>query len=48
VVVVGDAARLVTPLGRFGQVHVMNRDLGVERVVTQDPTAPLELGPSLP
>jgi predicted Zn-dependent peptidase len=48
VVVVGDAARLVTPLSRFGQVHVMNRDLGVERVVTQDPTAPLELGPSLP
>jgi zinc protease len=47
VVVVGDAARLLTPLSHFGQVHVLNpsRDFQVERVVTQDPTAPLELLP---
>ncbi len=44
VVVVGDAAQLVTPLSRFGQVHVLDpqRDFQTERVVSQDPTAPLE------
>lgn len=47
VVVVGNAARLLTPLSHFGQVHVLNpsRDFRVDRVVTQDPTAPLELPP---
>ena len=50
VVAVGDAARLITPLSHFGQVHVLNpaRDFHVERVVTQDPTAPLELQRSAP
>jgi zinc protease len=45
VVAVGDAARLITPLSHFGQVHVLNPQQGfrVERVVTQDPTAPLDL-----
>lgn len=44
VVVVGDAARLLTPLRRFGQVHLLDaeRDFRTERVVSQDPTAPLE------
>lgn len=44
VVVVGDAERLLTPLSRFGQVHLLDaeRDLRTERVVSQDPTAPLE------
>jgi hypothetical protein len=48
VVVVGDATRLLTPLRRFGQVHLLDadRDLQTERVVSQDPTAPLE-GPIL-
>jgi len=45
VVAVGDAAQLITALSHFGQVHVLNPEQGfrVERVVTQDPTAPLEL-----
>lgn len=47
VVVVGDATRLMTPLSRFGQVHLLaaERDFQTERVVSQDPTAPLE-GPA--
>jgi zinc protease len=50
VVAVGDAARLIAPLSHFGQVHVLNPEQGfrVERVVTQDPTAPLDLEPSDP
>jgi predicted Zn-dependent peptidase len=50
VVVVGDAARLVTPLSHFGQVHVVDpeRDFKLERVVTQDPTAPLVVKPKPP
>ncbi|HEU4579306.1 MAG TPA: insulinase family protein [Polyangiaceae bacterium] len=41
VVMVGDAQRLVTPLRRFGQVHVSSaaRNLQVERVLSQDPSA---------
>lgn len=44
VVVVGDAERLLTPLSRFGQVHLLDpkRDFQTERVVSQDPTAALE------
>lgn len=42
IVVVGNARQLVTPLSRFGQVHLLDTNLQTERVVSQDPTAPLE------
>ncbi len=44
-VVVGDADLLVTPLSRFGQVDVIDpeNDFRIERVVTRDPTASIEL-----
>jgi predicted Zn-dependent peptidase len=43
VVVVGDAPRLLAPLSRFGQVHLLDaQHFRTERVVSQDPTAPLE------
>jgi zinc protease len=44
-VVVGDAELLVTPLSHFGQVNVLDpeNDFRIERIVTQDPTAPIEL-----
>jgi zinc protease len=42
--VAGDARLLVTPLSRFGQVQVIDpeRNFEVQRVVSHDPTAPLE------
>lgn len=44
-VVVGDAALLVTPLSHFGQVDVLDpeNDFRIERIVTRDPTASIEL-----
>jgi predicted Zn-dependent peptidase len=48
VVMVGDAERLVTPLRHFGQVHVAARNLQVERVLSQDPSAAVEVGPAEP
>jgi predicted Zn-dependent peptidase len=43
VVVAGDAEKLERPLSRFGQVHTLipEDDFRVDRVVTQDPSAPL-------
>jgi zinc protease len=48
VVMVGDAERLVTPLRHFGQVHVLNAAQGfqVERVLSQDPSAEVEVAPA--
>lgn len=50
VVMVGDAERLVTPLRHFGQVQVSSaaRGLQVERVLSQDPSAELEVAPAGP
>ena len=50
VVIVGDAERLVTPLRHVGQVHVLNAAQGfhVERVLSQDPNAALEVTPAAP
>lgn len=44
-VVVGDADLLVTPLSHFGQVDVIDpeNDFRIERIVTRDPTASIEL-----
>jgi zinc protease len=50
VVMVGDAERLVTPLRHFGQVQVSSaaRGLQVERVLSQDPGAEIEVAPGGP
>ncbi|MEY2935484.1 MAG: hypothetical protein RL033_6233, partial [Pseudomonadota bacterium] len=42
IIVVGNARQLVAPLSHFGQVHLLDTSFQTERVVSQDPTAPLE------
>lgn len=46
IVVVGDADQLLTPLSRFGQVDVVEAmDMRVQRIISRNPEAPLEIPP---